>query len=140
MKRFPRFFAWSLAALALGGAGCAGTFGSIPYEQGAERYEFKFTLTKAPAETGTCTASATVRDRRTGRKIVVPIFTAPWGRESTSSAVDAAYDARLEVRVMTNETGDRGVFTASLRRGDQLIASQEATVPVRIVRPNLTPG
>lgn len=131
----------AVCALALAGLGCAGR-SAAPYEHGAERYQFKFSLTKAPGETGTCTASASVRDRMASRGISIPIFTAPWGVTTTSSATDSAYGARLDVAVTVDALGRSGAFQASLHRGDQLLASRAASFPVAVVRPTMkaTPG
>jgi hypothetical protein len=127
--------------LTLGGIGCAGP-SVAPYEPGADRYQFKFQLTKAPGETGTCTASASVRDRMARREIALPIFTARWGVRTAAAGQDSAYGARLEVAVAVDSEGRSGAFEATLRRGDQLIASRAATLPVAVVKPALkaTPG
>jgi hypothetical protein len=128
-------------AVALTGLGCAAR-SAAPYGQGTERYQFKFLLTKAPGETGTCTASASVRDRMGRRSIAIPIFTARWGAETTAAASDSAYGARLEVTVRVDAAGEGGAFSASLRRGDALLASRAATLSTAIVKTRMkgTPG
>jgi len=136
VRRYRACLAALAFALVLAGLGCAGR-PAAPYEQGAERYQFKFSLTKAPGETGTCTASASVRDRLARRGFSIPIFTAPWGVKTTASATDSAYGARLELEVTVDATGQSGAFHASLRRGDQLLASREASFPATLVRPTM---
>src|SRR5574338_615136 len=99
-------------AVALSGIGCAAR-SAAPYEQGADRYQFKFSLTKAPGEMGTCTASASVRDRMGRRTIAIPIFTAPWGVRTVAAGSDSAYGARLELAVTVDAAGADGAFGAS---------------------------
>jgi hypothetical protein len=123
-------------ALALAGAGCAGR-SAAPYEQGDARYEFKFMLTRAPGESGACAASASLHDRMADRRIVIPVFTAPWGVTASASASDSAYGARFQVDVTVDGSGTVGLFAASLRRDGQLIASRTASQPVS-VRPSKT--
>jgi len=143
MIRLWRETRWVIVAglLTLTAIGCAAR-SSVPYEQGANRYKFQFSLTKAPGETGSCTASASVRDRMARREISIPIFTAPWSVRTTAVGSDSAYGALLEVAVTVDPSGRVGAFEASLRRGDQLIASRAASLPAVVVRPKFkgTPG
>lgn len=121
-----------VCALAASGVGCAAR-SVTPYEQGAERYRFKFSLSRVAGETGTCTAAASVKDRMAERGMSIPIFTAPWGQKTTAAATDSAYGARLDVAVTVDASGQRGEFVASLHRGDLLIASRTSTLPVAVV-------
>jgi hypothetical protein len=83
-----------------------------------------------------------VRDRMARRGIAIPIFTAPWGVKTVAAGHDSAYGALLEVAVTVDASGGSGEFEASLRRGDQRIASRTATLPVAVVKPAMkgTPG
>jgi len=121
-------------ALALAGLGCAAR-SAAPYESGASRYRFKFSLTRAPGETGACTASASVTDTAARRGIAIPIFTAPWGATTSAAAVDSVYGARLQLTVAMEAAGGSGEFSATLRRGESLIASRKASIPVAVVVP-----
>ncbi|HET9952443.1 MAG TPA: hypothetical protein VFS09_11685 [Candidatus Eisenbacteria bacterium] len=123
----------ALVTLAASGVGCAAR-SATPYEQGADRYRFKFALTRVSGETGACTASTSVRDQAADRGISIPIFTAPWGAKTTAAATDSAYGARLDVAVTVDASGQRGDFKATLHRGDLLIASRTASIPVAIVK------
>lgn len=120
-------------AVALLGLGCASR-SAVPYQQGAERYQFQFHLTRAQGEIGSCTASASVIDRMAHRGIVIPIFTALWGSKTTAAWSDSAYAARLDVSVTVDASGERGTFEAALRRGDRLIASRSSSLAVTVVR------
>ena len=122
----------AIVSLAASGLGCAAR-SVTPYEQGADRYRFKFSLSRVAGETGTCTAAASVKDRMADRGITITIFTAPWGKKTTAAATDSAYGARLDVAVTVDASGQRGEFVASLHRGDLLIASRTSTLPVAVV-------
>ena len=70
----------------------------------------------------------------TDRGMSIPIFTAPWGVETTASASDSAYGARLDVTVTIGSSGQSGEFEATVHRGDLLVASRKASLPVAIVK------
>jgi hypothetical protein len=123
----------AIVSLAVVGFGCAAP-SATPYEQGADRYQFKFSLSRVAGEAGTCTASASVKDLLADRQMTIPIFTARWGVETTAAAVDSAYGARLDVTVQVGASGEHGEFKAELHRGDLLIASRTATLPVAVVK------
>ncbi len=131
---------WSLAATSVGVclvallvAGCASQR-VPPYEQGADRYRFTIELTQRLGETGTCSAAVAVTDLAAKRKLAIPLFTARWGATAESSAVDTTYGARLEATVLMAGDGSKGECRAVLHRGDDLIASRAATIPVVVVR------
>ena len=131
MRRTATFLA--VVSMALSGFGCAAP-SATPYEQGVNRYQFKFSLSRANGETGTCTASASVKDLMADRRMTIPIFTAPWGVETTATAVDSAYGARLDVTVKVGASGESGEFKATLHRGDLLVASRTSALPVAVVK------
>jgi hypothetical protein len=119
--------------MALLAVGCA-SHRVPPYEQGARRYHFTIQLTQRTGESGTCSAAASVTDLAAKRKLAIPLFTAMWGATAESSAVDEAYGARLEATVSMSRDGSQGECRAELHRGEQLIASRTATIPVVVVR------
>ena len=123
----------AVASLAASAFGCAAN-SATPYEQGANRYQFKFSLSRVSGESGTCTASASVKDLMADRRLSVPIFTARWGEQTTATAVDSAYGARLDVAVTVGATGQSGEFKATLHRGDLLVASRTSAMPVAVVK------
>ncbi len=131
---------WGLAATSVGVclvamlvAGCASQR-VPPYEQGADRYRFTIQLTQRLGETGTCSAAVAVTDLAAKRKLANPLYTAPWGATAESSAVDSTYGARLEATVSVSGDGSKGECRAVLHRGDAIIASRAATIPVVVVR------
>lgn len=115
--------------MALLGLGCASR-SVAPFEQGESRYRFSMLLSRGIGETGACAASVAVRDLAAKKKIVVPLFTAPWGSTSERAATDSAYGARLEVSVRVSADGTSGECRAVLMRGKSLIASRTETIRV----------
>jgi hypothetical protein len=122
--------AWLLVVMALS-SGCGGR-AAAPYEQSDARYRFTYRLEKVRGETGACTGIMMVRDLSAGRVISIPIFTTPWGATTTAKGRDAAYGAEFEVTVDLNAAGTSGKVRGTLRRGESLIASRTATVPVTV--------
>ena len=112
--------------------GCASQTATTPFEQGADRYRFSFLLSRGSAETGACAASVSVTDLATKRKIAIPLFTAPWGVKAEASAADTTYGARLVADITVSADGLKGECRAALYRGETLIASRDASVPVLV--------
>ncbi|HEU4334154.1 MAG TPA: hypothetical protein VFT32_06620 [Candidatus Eisenbacteria bacterium] len=119
-----------LAAGAIAG-GCASTT-STPFEEGADRYRFEIALERARGETGSCTGRVSVTDRASKRAIVIPAFSAPWGRTTTASMADTTYGATLTATLAVTPDGTSGTCHAVLRRGERLLASRKATFPVKV--------
>ena len=110
-------------------AGCSSQ-DVAPFEQDANRYRFAMVLSRGSGETGACAAAVSVTDLAAKRKIVIPLFTAPWGVKADAASVDTTYGARLEATVTVSADGSKGECRAALYRGETLVASREATVPV----------
>lgn len=121
----------AVAALGLSMAGCASR-NVAPFEQGAYRYKFDIALTRGVGETGACAAAVSVTDTAAKRKIRIPLFTAPWGVTTERAADDSTYGARLSAVVSMSADGLSGQCRAALYRGETLLASREAAVPVRV--------
>ena len=121
------------AVLASLGPGCSSR-SVAPFEPGADRYRFSLHLSREIGETGSCTATISVTDLAAKQKIAIPVFTAPWGKESVAAAVDSTYGARLEATVTVSDDGAKGECRAVLLRGTSLIASRAATVSVAVVK------
>lgn len=119
------------AAAAHLGLGCASRT-VTPFEPGESRYRFSLLLSRQVGETGACAATVSVTDLAAKRKIEIPVFTAPWGKESVAAAVDSAYGARLEATVSVWADGTKGDCRAVLLRGTDLMASRTATVTVAV--------
>ncbi|HSQ59788.1 MAG TPA: hypothetical protein VLT84_05080 [Acidobacteriota bacterium] len=121
-------------ALGLIGAvlgGCAAG-SAVPFEEGAERYRFGIALERARGETGSATARVSVTDRASKRTIVIPAFTAPWGKTTTAAMDDSTYGATLTATVTVAADGASGEGHAVLKRGERLLASLRTTVPVKV--------
>lgn len=111
--------------------GCAATT-SAPFEEGADRYRFDIALERARGETGSCTGRVSVTDRASNRKIVIPAFSAPWGGTTNASMADTTYGATLTATLTVTPDGTSGTCHAILRRGERLLASRQATFPVKV--------
>src|SRR5512134_889200 len=127
--RLPLIVGWA-ALLAFGCASRSVT----PFEPGENRYRFSLVLSREIGETGSCTASVSVRDLAAKRTITIPDFTAPWGANAVAAAADSLYGARLEATVTVSADGAKGECRAVLMRGASLIASRAASVPVVVAR------
>lgn len=126
-----------LGALALAvacGAGCAAR-GTMPFQEGDGRYRFEFRLERMAGETGSCAAAVRVRDLEAKRDLAIPLFSVAWGATAEQKAVDAAHGAVLSATVAVADDGVSGRFRAELRRGDLLLASRSAAIPVQVVKP-----
>lgn len=131
--RGPAAIGILVCLVALFAVGCSSTR-VPPYEQGADRYRFTLQLTQRLGESGTCTAAISVTDLAAKRRLAIPLFTARWGATTERSAVDSTYGARLEATILMSGDGSKGECRAVVHRGDELIASRTATIPVVVVR------
>ena len=132
-RRVPPAALWLAAVVALGlsMAGCASR-NVAPFEQGADRYKFDIALTRGIGETGACAAAVSVTDRAAKRKLRIPLCTAPWGATTERAADDSTYGARLSAVIAMSADGLSGKCRAALYRGETLLASREAAIPVRV--------
>ena len=75
------------------------------------------------------------RDLAADRDLALPLFTAPWGKITERTATDTTYATTLAVRVEVTSDGASAAFRAELRRGETLLATRSAAIPVKVVKP-----